>query len=60
MPARLDPPAHKHDIRLFDEDAEFLTGYLARHNSTLNEFVRDLVHRAAVEKRRALGLFPPS
>lgn len=58
MPARLDHPASKHDIRLFDDDVAFLSGYLARHNSTLNEFVRDLVHRAANEKRRALGLLP--
>lgn len=56
MAARLDRPASKRDIRLFDEDVDFLTPYLERHNSTLNEFVRGLTHRAANAKRKELGL----
>lgn len=56
MPARLDRPASKRDIRLYDEDVEFLGPYLERHNSNLNEFARELVHRAANAKRRELGL----
>lgn len=56
MPAALPAPSSKHDIRLYDSDVTLLAPLLANRNSTLNEFVRDLVHRAANSKRRELGL----
>lgn len=56
MPARLPSPASKHDIRLFDADVDFMRPLLERQNSTLNDFVRDLFHRAANLHRARLGL----
>lgn len=56
MPARLSLPATKRDIRLYDADVEFLAPLLDQANVTLNEYVRDLLHRAANVKRRELGL----
>lgn len=56
MPARLDRPATLKDIRLYDEDIGFLAPVLAARNITLNEYVRDLVHRACNAKRVELGM----
>lgn len=58
MPAALDRPSVKKDIRLFTEDVAFLTSLLSTpaNNTTLNEWVRTLVHNAANRERKKLGL----
>lgn len=56
MPARLDRPATKRDLRIYDEDWLFIAPLCATGNITPSEWVRDLVHRAANAKRRELGL----
>jgi len=58
MPAKLEAPAEKTDIRLFTADKEFMEPLLRGRNSSINEFVRDLFHRAANIKRQELGIDP--
>lgn len=58
MPAPLDRPSVKKDIRLYTEDVAFLEPILRnpKNNTTLNEYVRSLVHNAANAQRKKLGL----
>lgn len=56
MPAKLDKPSILKDIRLYAEDVSLLESLLHKNHSTLNAYVRELVHNAANRERRKLGI----
>ncbi|WCD44125.1 hypothetical protein Kuura_047 [Caulobacter phage Kuura] len=56
MPAALDLPPVRKEIRLYEEDVAFLEAYLPRHNVKLTIFIRDLVHAQVKALKTKMGV----